>query len=58
MKDGSLHASAAPASALRTPSVAKLLQAACSIKKKPHMKMLRDGQNQYLVVTGGIGDEE
>lgn len=39
-KLGSEHASAAPASALNTPNVAKLLQAACSIKKNPHRKIL------------------
>lgn len=40
IKEGSEHASAAPANALRTPKVAKLLQAACNIKKKPHRKIL------------------
>jgi hypothetical protein len=39
-KEGSLQASAAPASALNTPKVAKLLQAAWSIRKNPHIKML------------------
>lgn len=42
MNDGSEHASAAPARARRTLKVAKLLHAAWSIKKKPHMKILCD----------------
>ncbi len=42
MNEGSEQASAAPAKALRTPRVAKLLQAACSIRRKPHMKILED----------------
>jgi hypothetical protein len=38
--EGSLHASAAPANALNALRLAKLLQAAWSMRKNPHMKML------------------
>lgn len=55
IKEGSLQASAAPARALSTHSVAKLLQAACSIRKNPHMKMLggpRCQSSVHFIVEG------